>query len=81
MEKMTLHSYDYLMNIDFKRIKDGKLYDLSLKTYTQETVRKMIKYFETKEEYEKCEVLLKFEKKRFNHEENYHMSLPTYDSK
>ena len=81
MEKLTLHSYDYLMNIDFKRIKENKLYDLGLRPYTQETLKKMIKYFETREEYEKCEILLNFQKKRFNHEENYHMYLPAYDSK
>lgn len=74
MEKLTLHSYDYLMNIDFKRMCEGKHYNLNFEPYTEDFTKKMIKYFERKEEYEKCAKLVEFKNKRFDHEENYQLS-------
>jgi hypothetical protein len=59
------------MNSCFERIKEGKCYDMSFNPYTMEFIDKIISYFEEKEEYEKCKVLLDFSKERFDHEKNY----------
>lgn len=66
-----MHSYDYLMNSNYERINKGKCYDINFKPYEKDVVEKMIVYFEQREEYEKCKILLDFSKERFNHEKNY----------
>lgn len=71
MEKIVMHSYNYLMNSSYERINLGKFYDLNFKPYDKDFVEKMIYYFEEIEEYEKCKILLDFSKERFNHEKNY----------
>lgn len=70
-EKIIMHSYCYLMNSCYERISSGKYYDISFKPYTMEFIGKIISYFEEREEYEKCKVLLDFSKERFDHEKNY----------
>jgi hypothetical protein len=71
MDKIVLHSYDYLINYFFERIQNGKLYDENLKPYNKEIFKNSINFFESKEEYEKCAILLSVYKKRFNHEKNF----------
>lgn len=71
MNTIVMHSYDYLMNSNYERINKGKCYDINFKSYEKEVVEKMIGYFEQREEYEKCKVLLDFSKERFDHEKNY----------
>ena len=71
VDKLVLHSYDYLMNDTFKRIESGKHFDEKFKPYTEELVNKIVKYFEDKEEYEKCKTLIDFIDIRFNHDKNY----------
>lgn len=71
MEKIILHSYDFLINSFFDRIKIGKLYDEGFKPYNKEIFKNSISYFESREEYEKCAYLLKLYKKRFNHNKNF----------
>jgi hypothetical protein len=74
MERIAMHSYNYLMNSCFERIKEGKCYDMEFKPYTICFIEKLIFYFEEREEYEKCKVLLDFSKERFDHERNYAMA-------
>jgi len=71
MSPIVMHSYDYLMNSNYERINKGKCYDINFKAYENKLVEKMIEYFEQREEYEKCKVLLDFSKERFDHEKNY----------
>jgi len=71
VEKLVIHSYDYLMNDAFDRIKSGKHYDEKFKPYNEEFVKKIVYYFENKEEYEKCKTLIDFINIRFNHDKNY----------
>ncbi len=71
MNSIVMHSYDYLMNSNYERINKGKCYDINFKSYEKDVVEKMIGYFEQREEYEKCKVLLDFSKERFDHEKNY----------
>jgi hypothetical protein len=59
------------MNSSYDRINQGKFYDISFKPYTVDFIDKLIVYFEEREEYEKCKVLLDFSKERFDHEKNY----------
>lgn len=70
-ENIVMHNYCYLMNSNYERINLGKCFDVNFKTYEKNFVEKMISYFEEKEEYEKCKVLLDFSKERFDHEKNY----------
>jgi hypothetical protein len=71
MDTIVMHSYSYLMNSSYDRINQGKFYDISFKPYTVDFIDKLIVYFEEREEYEKCKVLLDFSKERFDHEKNY----------
>ena len=73
MDKIVMHSYNYLMNSTYDRINLGKYYDLDFKPYEKEFIEKVIFYFEDIEEYEKCKILLDFSKERFNHENNYQL--------
>jgi hypothetical protein len=69
----TIHSYDFLINNSYDRIKKGKHFDEKLKPYTKEFTKDMIQYFELKEEFEKCQTLQKFND-RFDHEKNYKLN-------
>jgi hypothetical protein len=68
--EIKLHSYDYLINNSFSRIKNNKPFDEKLKPYTIEFIDEMLLYFKTKEEYEKCQFLLDF-KEKLNHENGF----------
>jgi hypothetical protein len=70
-DKIVMHNYSYLMNSTYDRINKGKYYDISFKPYTIDFIEKIMYYFEEREEYEKCKVLLDFSKERFDHEKNY----------
>lgn len=71
VDKIVMHSYSYLINSAYERISAGKFFDASFRTYEKDLVEKAIFYFEEREEYEKCKVLLDFSKERFDHEKNY----------
>ena len=68
---LVLHSFDYLMNNSFKRIASGKDFDENFKTYTKDFIKDMVTYFESNEDYEKCQLLIKYIESRFDHEKNY----------
>ena len=70
-DKIVMHNYSYLMNSTYDRINKGKYYDISFKPYTIDFIEKIMYYFEEREEYEKCKILLDFSKERFYHEKNY----------
>ena len=70
-DKIVMHNYSYLMNSTYDRINKGKYYDISFKPYTIDFIEKIMYYFEEREEYEKCKILLDFSKERFDHEKNY----------
>lgn len=67
----VLHSFDYLMNNSFKRIASGKDFDENFKPYTKDFIKDMVAYFESNEDYEKCQLLIKYTENRFDHEKNY----------
>lgn len=69
----TIRSYDFLINNSYDRIKEGKHFDEKLKPYTKEFIKDMIQYFELKEEFEKCQIIQKFND-RFDHEKNYKLN-------
>ena len=64
-------AFDYQMDTNFKRIKDGKELDITNKPYTIELIENMIEHYTEQEEYEKCEIILGFKKKMLDHENNY----------
>ena len=70
-DKLVMKSYEYLMRESFNRIKDGKNYDVNFKPYSMEFIKKMISFFEEREEYENCQTLSKFLDIRFDHNLNY----------
>ena len=71
VETLVLKSYEYLMIDAFKRIELNKHYDVNLKPYTKPFVEKVLKFFEEREEYEKCGIIHTFLDNKFNHEINY----------
>lgn len=71
INSLVLKSYDYLMNDAFERIRSGKHFDANFKPYSEEFIRKIILYFEKREEFEKCKTLVDFIDTRFNHNINY----------
>jgi hypothetical protein len=60
-----------IMEETFIRINSNKCFDLKLKPYSKEYLEDLVLYFEKKEEYEKCIVIINFINKRFNHDYNY----------
>jgi len=71
LDNMVMKSYEYLMQDTFNRIKGGKITDENFKPYTEEFIKKILQYFENKEEYEKCKTISDFLNIRFNHDLNY----------
>lgn len=71
MDRVILKSYSYLVESSYERIATGKSYDVSFKPYEHKFVKKMVEYYEEREEYEKCQVLMDFMTDRFDHEKNY----------
>ncbi len=71
LDNMVMKSYEYLMQDTFNRIKEGKITDENFKPYTEEFIKKILQYFENKEEYEKCKTISDFLNIRFNHDLNY----------
>jgi hypothetical protein len=70
-KSFRLRTQDSVMCEIFERIKQNKPFDKNLKPYNKDIVEKIINYFISTEEYEKCEVLNNFLKIRFNHEISY----------
>ena len=64
-------AFEYQMETNFKRIKDGKRLDISKKPYNIELINNMIEHYTQDEEYEKCEIILDFKNKILDHENNY----------
>jgi hypothetical protein len=66
-----IKSYDFLMQSTFDRILEGKLFDNNLKPYSQDFLKKVLKYLESKERFEDCFILEKIISNRSNHDKNY----------
>ena len=73
IDMLVMKSYDYLMQDVMTRIEKGKHYDDNFKSYSEDFIRKVINYFESKEEYEKCKTLIDFINIRYNHDLNYNI--------
>jgi hypothetical protein len=69
--KVKLRSLESKMNEIFDRLSENKMYDLDLKPYTQDLLNQTLKFYEEKEDYEKCLIILEKSSKRFNHSSNY----------
>jgi hypothetical protein len=69
--EIQLHSYQLLMNTVYQRVSSGIYYDSELKLYSNEFLTKVLNYFESKEDYEKCSILRDLISTRFNHELNF----------
>ena len=61
--------------INYKKIKSGNSLNMSKKPFDIKQIDEMISFFEDEEEYEKCEILLKFKSKILDHENNYYKSI------
>jgi hypothetical protein len=71
INELTLKSYEYLMIETFKRIEDNKNYDVNFKPYSKELLENLLRFFEEREEYEKCKMIHELMTSRYNHELNY----------
>lgn len=72
---ISIKSYHKLAEEVFIRINKNIPYNTQLKPYTKKFILEITKYFEDKEEYEKCHILNLFIKSRFDHESNYESKL------
>lgn len=66
-------SIESLMSDVYNRIVNNKPYDSELKIYTFSILRKVNRFYEEKEEYEKCIIITNFIKERKNHEKNFYL--------
>lgn len=66
---------EFNFNSNFKRILDGKKLDVTNKPYSVTYLDNMIIYFEEKEEYEKCSLILEFKNEMLNHDGKYYNSI------
>jgi len=57
-----------LIDSIYDRIRSGILHDNDLKPYSKEFMVKLLNFYESKEEYEKCQTLKEIIDKRFIHE-------------
>jgi hypothetical protein len=71
IKELTLKSYEYLMIETFKRIEENKHYDVDFKPYSKELLKNLLRFFEEREEYEKCKMIHELMTSRYNHELNY----------
>lgn len=55
----------------YNRISKDKPFDDKLKPYKKSQIEEVLEYFEDREDYEKCQIISDFIKKRFNHVTNY----------
>jgi len=67
---IRLRSLDSKMNEILERLKQDKIYGYDLKPYTEKILKTALNFFEEKEEYEKCVIILE-KLNRFNHNNNY----------
>lgn len=71
MNNLVLKGYSFLMNDCYNRVLSGKPFDVNFKPYTEDFLIKVMRYFEEKEEYEKCKTLSDFINIKFNHDRGY----------
>lgn len=69
--KYKLSSARKRMEYLYNRITSGIYYDSTLTPFSKKIYLSLIKFYEKSEEFEKCEVVNKIYKKRYNHKENY----------
>ena len=65
------HGKIYLMDSEYKRIKDGKRIGVNKQPYSIKLYDNLIRFYENEEEYEKCGVILKQRNIILDHDGNY----------
>ena len=55
----------------YNRISKDKPFDNKLKPYKESQIKEVLEYFEDREDYEKCQIISDFIKRRFNNVTNY----------
>lgn len=70
-KKLSLKSFQYLMEITYQRIEQNKEWDENYKPYSLTLINKLLEHFEQQEQYEKCAVIQKLKEKKLNHKDNY----------
>ena len=68
---------DFIMEETFERINSNKHFNKNLIPYKEKLLIETLKFFEEKEDYEKCEIINNFIKNRFNHEVGYKLKKET----
>ncbi len=66
----TIKSKDTRMHEAYDRIADGKPFDEKLMPYTITFLKDMIKYFEEREDFERCQTILRTLEEK-DHEKGY----------
>ena len=65
---LVVENLDTLMKSTFDRLKNGIYFDVNMKSYHPDFLQKLLKYFQEKEKYEECVIILEIIKNRFNHD-------------
>lgn len=65
---LTFKPLDSVMNSTYQRLQSGNFYDNNLKLYSKEFLQKVLQYFESKEKYEECAILINLINQRYNHD-------------
>lgn len=71
IKKLVKNGTTYLMDSEFQRIRNGERLGTNKQPYSIRLYDNLIGYFEDKEEYEKCSVILKEKNKIIDHDSNY----------
>ncbi len=71
MSYLKLKTLNSFMNELYQRISENKPFDNNLKPYKESQIREVLEYFESREDYEKCQIISNFLNNRFNHTVNY----------
>jgi hypothetical protein len=71
IDKILKNGKEYLMNVEFQRIKNGERIGTNNQPYSIDLYDNLISYFEITEEYEKCSIVIKEKEIILDHRNNY----------
>lgn len=72
MSAIIQENLDYVMQEDYDRIRKGLRHNPLMETYTTSYIDMIIEYYQEREEYEKCSILLCEKNRILDHDINYY---------
>ncbi len=71
IDHFTTLLMSHSIDIEFNRIKENKELSSNNIPYTTDYILRLIQYFELIEEYEKCQILLKYKNRKIEHDSRF----------